>query len=578
MGSSSLNRTSNRQLGPALFAIACAAAAPAWSAIYTVGAGVDCSAHTVANALLLAIVNPGADTIRIARDQTYTSQHVVVDNQSVTLEGGYDTCADATADPATPTVLSGLGGSANPVVAISNSSGATTTVDLLNLTVQQGEQGGLVISGDVQVEANYTSFDANNGVNGGGIAIDGAGGAVLTLGLWSEVGSNHASGSGGGVYCTNGGRIRQWGAIASNLADAMGGGLYLDGCTLDAYGGPFSLIQANHANLGGGIYATGGAAVSLLGDGTFPIVVFENQATGDGGGLHLSGAATAATVHNSEVVGNSATGNGGGFSVSGGATLLMERDGSSCSRGARCSLLEFNACDWTARGGAIAVTTGGQADIRQTHVAFNGTDQFGGVAWVDGAGSALRLEGVTLYGNEPELNEQCVLNVENGAFLRLAYVSSAKNRVWPPATLVCVGANTDVELLSSVVVEIDGGPVLSPPGAGATAVVDCVITHESASLPPGATIVLVVTDPLDVFVAPAFGNLHLRAGSPAIDYCDTQVYPPVDADIDNEARGQDDLSLPNGLGPYDIGADERVPLFRDGFETGDTSGWSLAVP
>lgn len=78
------------------------------------------------------------------------------------------------------------------------------------------------------------------------------------------------------------------------------------------------------------------------------------------------------------------------------------------------------------------------------------------------------------------------------------------------------------------------------------------------------------TDPL--FVDPATWDCHLRGGSPALD--------------------SGDMSPPGGLGPtdadgnpriidgtVDVGAYEGVAtLFDDGFESGDTSGWSVVVP
>ncbi len=76
----------------------------------------------------------------------------------------------------------------------------------------------------------------------------------------------------------------------------------------------------------------------------------------------------------------------------------------------------------------------------------------------------------------------------------------------------------------------------------------------------------------------AAGNLRLRLDSPAIDSCNEEVYAPVYLDLDLEQRGFDFASIPNILGPYDRGADEVLPLFADGFESGNSSAWSLAVP
>jgi len=77
-------------------------------------------------------------------------------------------------------------------------------------------------------------------------------------------------------------------------------------------------------------------------------------------------------------------------------------------------------------------------------------------------------------------------------------------------------------------------------------------------------------DPL--FVSPASWDCHLRSGSPALDRGDNS--PPGGlgpTDADGNPRIID--------GTVDIGAYEGVAtLFDDGFESGDTSGWSVVVP
>ncbi len=68
-------------------------------------------------------------------------------------------------------------------------------------------------------------------------------------------------------------------------------------------------------------------------------------------------------------------------------------------------------------------------------------------------------------------------------------------------------------------------------------------------------------------VDPLGGDYHLLATSPAVDAGDPGfVAAAGEVDLDGEARVQD--------GRIDIGADEAgSPLFRDGFESGDTTGW-----
>jgi hypothetical protein len=73
------------------------------------------------------------------------------------------------------------------------------------------------------------------------------------------------------------------------------------------------------------------------------------------------------------------------------------------------------------------------------------------------------------------------------------------------------------------------------------------------------------------FVDEAGGDLHLLpTATPAIDQLD--ALPGCSDDFDGAAR-------PAAAGAVDVGADElEGPLFADGFESGDASGWSSTAP
>jgi hypothetical protein len=73
------------------------------------------------------------------------------------------------------------------------------------------------------------------------------------------------------------------------------------------------------------------------------------------------------------------------------------------------------------------------------------------------------------------------------------------------------------------------------------------------------------------FVDEAAGDLHLRPdAAPAIDRLDP--LPGCGDDFDGAPR-------PAAAGAADVGADElEGPLLADGFESGDTSAWSVTVP
>lgn len=78
-----------------------------------------------------------------------------------------------------------------------------------------------------------------------------------------------------------------------------------------------------------------------------------------------------------------------------------------------------------------------------------------------------------------------------------------------------------------------------------------------------------LSTPAALFAAPAAGDFHLAAASPARDAGVTLV--AVTADLDGEPRPQGARS--------DVGCYEAADrIFADGFESGDTSAWSATVP
>lgn len=74
-----------------------------------------------------------------------------------------------------------------------------------------------------------------------------------------------------------------------------------------------------------------------------------------------------------------------------------------------------------------------------------------------------------------------------------------------------------------------------------------------------------------LFVDEPVGDLHLLPTAlPAIDQLDS--HPDCSDDFDG-------LDRPAGSGAVDVGADElERPLLADGFESGDTSAWSVTIP
>lgn len=77
-------------LAAAVFAASPAAAYQ----VFEVGGDGACDFTSIQAAVNAAATAPGTDGIIIARNITYTAQHIVVQDQSVIIQGGYEDCGD----------------------------------------------------------------------------------------------------------------------------------------------------------------------------------------------------------------------------------------------------------------------------------------------------------------------------------------------------------------------------------------------------------------------------------------------------------------------------------------------------
>ena len=558
-----------------------AASAPGVSAAtFTVGADVACDYSDLNIALLATIINgPGPDLIRVATNQTYAGEFLI-DNQSVSIVGGYSNCSDTTATGRT--VISRAFD--ERAFRISGTTNGVRTIELVNLDIRFDgaisavlDYGGTIhITGGHLVYLQNTNVDGGTAARGGGIWVDNS---ILILIDGSSVVFNHATIEGGGIACTGSSATVALtsATIANNNAD-FGGGLHLsDGCTLNDFsGGGLEGVILNTADVnGGGIWAGGGAKVNLIGASAHPALVNDNDAQ-RGAGIFVTGTGTLLGITDSHVTANDATLFGGGIFAESSAQATMERTlGADCHDPDDCSKLGSNTAAGSSGGAALYIDSGANVKIRQTKITGNvATDFLGPVIYIGGAGQ-LRLEGDILTGNRG--NE--VVLLDDSAFFQAAYISASGNNVPPgsggtPAFYANVTSTTTAAIYSSIIYNATyGGAVYGGGAIGASHTWDCLIVHSSLGLDSGSFIA--VADPR--FVNPGIGNYHLRPDSPAIDSCDTFNFTPVDNDIDDETRGWDDPASTNILGFFDRGADEyRAPaglIFADGFESGNTTAW-----
>lgn len=161
-------------------AFALAAALPARAADISVGAGAFCTFHTIADALDLARRTEGPDTIRLANDQSYANQSLILDT-SLTLIGGFASCTDT--EPGGQTAI--VGTRMWPALWAAGAPQNLSEIRLERLDVSGGSAGdiglggGLAVTGRALVSVADTRFHHNSNTAGGGISLSGNAAIVI---------------------------------------------------------------------------------------------------------------------------------------------------------------------------------------------------------------------------------------------------------------------------------------------------------------------------------------------------------------------------------------------------------------
>jgi hypothetical protein len=557
--SASRARPARRLVLAAALLLGAGPGAAAHAAVYKVGGTVGCTHVTLASAIAAAAANAGSDEIQLAQGESGLVGPLTIQDQTLTIRGVVS-CADPTPAQRTLQFTAGDG----LVMLGGTSSTRTLTLAAFDVIMTASAGRTLRIENRSLVQIEDVLLSGGNADVGANVRMIGAN-AILVLAEGAVVYAGEATLRGGGIDCAGGGTIGllEGAGVRSNRSFGDGGGLALDGCTLNAFaGGPADEgVRDNRADgSGGGVYAVNGAELNLVGTASVPAMISDNRAFVSGGGVLLDGPATAGRATDARIEHNFADVYGGGVLVRNGADFVMERQRAACHDALRCSSLSENAIFHTSApggdGGAIAVLGGASAEIRQTYLTANDSYETGGTAYVDGAGSFLRVEGSMLYANSPGLSLDHV-RVENGGRVVWGYNSTAANML-STQVYFRLGANAVAEVYSSVFGET-AGDLVDLDGPGASSPGDCVIRSRDAALRGDWGSFQVVRTPESLFRDVAAGDLHLRHGAEAVDFCDTFYYVPLDRDFDDEDRGLDRPEAPNSLGPYDAGADELLP-------------------
>lgn len=177
-------------------------------------------------------------------------------------------------------------------------------------SIQTGIAQGTTLSGDTMLVSPGQYLEDINFL-GKSIDVRGTAGASTTV-VVGQAGSVVTVANGESAARLEGLTLREGTGTLSGT-DLLGGGIYLNGATLDLVN---CEVLSNTADLGGGIYCLGGA-IQIQGT-----LIQNNVTSGDGGGMHVDGTATA--MNASIIRGNQvAKGQGAGLWSGPTGTLLV---------------------------------------------------------------------------------------------------------------------------------------------------------------------------------------------------------------------------------------------------------------
>jgi hypothetical protein len=549
---------------PGVFLSGCVLVQSAYAALFTVGDTVQdaCDFATIQEAIDAAAANgPVFDQILVANTGDYANQALQIGDQSLVIEGGYDSCLYQA-----PASAADIGGNGfDPVLRIAPEDAAKQYVTLYGLRLHGGgifgvfgsSGGGIYVTNNVTLTIGQTSIDNNGAASGGGIYIDGiTGPPTVELDAGTQIHDNHAQYYGGGIYLESGQLDIEADQvhIDYNRSDTDGGGIASFGGTV--FVGSFGTVAAR--------YDAAGASVS------------HNTAGAAGGGVSLAGASAALIANELIVDSNTAAVSGGGIVASAHATVSMARDypGSfvlQCPNARECSRLGNNrlGAQYGTVGGALALYSGAFANIAQTIVRDN-VALDGSVAYVEDA--TLFLEGVLATGNQSfDQSGQgsaaiFARNPTGIAKVRIAYSTFAGNleQASPTQNITAIDViakqGAQVSVFSSAFFDSYLPIITYDPYTD-----DCVVngpggrdgwgSHSRFSTPADSG-----------FNAAAAGDFRLRSESPLNDYCDSSAFVASFRDLVLTPRCHDDPRKGNAYGTCDVGAYESDQIFGNGLQ------------
>lgn len=574
---------------------------------YTVGGDASCNFSTI-QAAVTAAATSGETRINIAVNQTYTAQAIVINNQNLTLIGGYPSCSNLLA-PSGNTTISGAGNGTHSVIAI----GGTSNVEIDNLTITHGllgsgqTGGGIYFGGSGTLTITSSTVTDNTAEFGAGIEVNGSDDGVgFTInGPDTFITGNTASDSGGGLQIeghtflsmiTDGIFIGQNTATGGN-----GGGLRIVGPAAAEIGSPGTgtgVIYDNMAVNGGGV-AVEPSQVTLeqaflnlfTTDPNRPARISNNVATENGGGIYVSAYASIDPAASVDGIVTACAYRIDGNAAKEGSAVYLDSDSDdlhSISTGGQfygMQNCELGPIDGAAKVTCTAEATCHSIDDNQAIDVNNDNQPTAGAAIFGQPGSIVMADRMMLRGN---VGGYGIRQHGDSASVTLTNCLFAENQLShelifgdanaPVSITNCTFANdlidaadvinndTSISLSDSIIDEA-GTQTLHFTGDSGNLHVANVLSNDITTLPSDPSIIQ--GDPM--FVDMAHGDYRLTATnvahSPAIDFA-----PAVsgdDRDIAGNPHDQDVPSIANLFGVRDLGAYEMQPIddriFADGF-------------
>ncbi len=241
---------------------------------FYVGTDASCTHATLQAAIDAATCAYGTN-IYLTHEVDYSGAHVTINNKRVALIGRDSA---ATCGPATPPICDGVCVPiSSPLVALNAQDGSGHTIggsvltitgnssvtlrylDIVNAS-NSGNGGAVNFDAIGQLALDTTWLRNNSAANGGAIAFNGQSASTLTIGANVQISTNRAEGNGGGIAATGGATVNVLGpdaVIEENLApNGDGGGLYIEAPAITNIGSAnhsLPVLFQNQAKYGGGL-------------------------------------------------------------------------------------------------------------------------------------------------------------------------------------------------------------------------------------------------------------------------------------------------------------------------------------